>query len=222
MADRRSAWPPPSPPAVAARVRRRTSPDSGAKVGGKAGPIAITVADSQFSGRPSNLPLAEFKRQVETLSGGSMTVTILTNASPERQSAELRRTDHRQGQERHVRDGRRPGPRLVGGRRDQHERRCRRHCSCESDQHMAAIVNDAELAADLFSGLDAIGVTGLTLFPESLRHLFSFGDADPDNLATSKDGPIRAISSLETKAIDRGPRRNGCGSVRCRVPAGRR
>ena len=57
-----------------------SSADLGAKAGGKPGPIAITVADSQPTGRPSNLPLPEFKRQVETLSGGSMTVTILTGA----------------------------------------------------------------------------------------------------------------------------------------------
>ena len=43
-----------------------TSADTGAMVGGKPGPIAITVADSQSNGKPSNLPLAEFKRQVET------------------------------------------------------------------------------------------------------------------------------------------------------------
>ena len=58
-----------------------TSSDPGAKAGGKSGPIAITVADSQPSGRPSNLPLAEFKRQVEKLSDGTMTVTILAEAS---------------------------------------------------------------------------------------------------------------------------------------------
>ena len=50
-----------------------SSADPGAKVGGRPGPITITVADSQPTDRPSNLPLAEFKRQVETLSGGSMT-----------------------------------------------------------------------------------------------------------------------------------------------------
>ena len=60
-----------------------TSPDPGVKAGGKAGLIAITIADSQPHGKPSNLPLAEFKRQVEKLSGGSITVTILTDASPD-------------------------------------------------------------------------------------------------------------------------------------------
>ena len=45
------------------------SSEPGAKAGGRPGPIAITVADSQFPDKPSNLPLAEFERQVETLSG---------------------------------------------------------------------------------------------------------------------------------------------------------
>jgi TRAP-type C4-dicarboxylate transport system substrate-binding protein len=70
----------------------------------------------------------------------------------------------------------------------------------ESDEHVAAVVNDPAIARDLFSGLDGSGVTGLTLFPESLRHLFSFG---PPMLSPAdvKGKTIRAISSLETSAI---------------------
>ena len=63
-----------SPPAA-------PSIDPGGKAGEKAAPIAITVADSQWGGRPSNLPLDEFERQVESDSAGAMTVDIVTNAS---------------------------------------------------------------------------------------------------------------------------------------------
>src|SRR4051794_6205115 len=57
--------------------------DPGAKGGGKPGPIAIRIADSQHRGRPSNLPLDELKRFVEAESAGAITVEIVTNASPD-------------------------------------------------------------------------------------------------------------------------------------------
>jgi hypothetical protein len=44
----------------------------------------------------------------------------------------------------------------------------------QSDQQMNAIAHDASLVQQLFGGLDNVGVHGLTMFPESLRHLFSF------------------------------------------------
>ena len=70
----------------------------------------------------------------------------------------------------------------------------------ESDEHVAALVNDAAITTDLFSGFDGSGVTGLTLFPESLRHLFSFGE--PILTPADVQGrTIRAISSLETTAL---------------------
>ena len=70
----------------------------------------------------------------------------------------------------------------------------------ESDEHVAAVVNDAAITKDLFSGFDGSGVTGLTLFPESLRHLFSFGEPMLTP-ADVKGRTIRAISSIETTAI---------------------
>ena len=51
-------------------------------------------------------------------------------------------------------------------------------------------------------------MTGLTLFPESLRHLFSFGEPMLTP-ADVKGRTIRAISSLETHGDHRGPRRHG-------------
>ena len=105
------------------------SSDPGAKIGGKPGPIAITVADSQPPGKPSNLPLAEFERQVETLSGGSMTVTILTQAVDDVTPVPTRPSST--GQERHVPDGRRPGPGLVRRPGSRASRRSRRR-SCSS------------------------------------------------------------------------------------------
>jgi TRAP-type C4-dicarboxylate transport system substrate-binding protein len=70
----------------------------------------------------------------------------------------------------------------------------------ESDEHVAAVVNDPAITTDLLTGFDGSGVNGLTMFPESLRHLFSFGQ--PMLTPADVQGrTIRAISSLETTAM---------------------
>jgi TRAP-type C4-dicarboxylate transport system substrate-binding protein len=176
-----------------------TSSDPGAKVGGKAGPIAITVADSQPNSKPSNLPLAEFKRQIEQLSGGSMTVTIVTNASPDADPP---------GSDGPIIDKVKSGAfqmavvpaRAWSAAGVTSLKALQAPFLFESDEHVAAVVNDAAITKDLFSGFEGSGVTGLTLFPESLRHLFSFG---PPILSPAdvKGKTIRAISSLETTAL---------------------
>ena len=175
-----------------------TSSDPGAKAGGRSGPIAITVADSQPSGKPSNLPLAEFKRQVEKLSGGAMTVTILTDASPDADPP---------GSDGPVIDKVKSGvfqmavipARAWSAAGVTSLKALQAPFLFDSDEHVAATVNDPAITTDLFSGLDGSGVTGLTLFPESLRHLFSFGGP---MLAPAdvKGRTIRAISSQETTA----------------------
>ncbi len=176
-----------------------TSSDPGAKAGGKSGPLAITVADSQPNGRPSNLPLVEFKRQVERLSGGTMTVTILTDASPDADPP---------GSDGPIIDKVKNGAfqmavvpaRAWSAAGVTSLKALQAPFLFVSDVHVAATVNDAAITTDLFSGLDGSGVTGLTLFPESLRHLFSFGE--PILTPADVQGrTIRAISSPETTAL---------------------
>ena len=174
------------------------SGDNGAKAGGRPGPIAITIADSQPAGRPSNLPLSEFKRQVEQLSGGSITVSIATGAAD----------DAVPGADAVIIDRVKAGTfqmavvpaRAWSAAGVTSLRALQAPFLFDSDEDVAAVVDDADLARDLLSGLEGSGVTGLTLFPESLRHLFSFGDPmlSPGDV---KGRTIRAVSSLETTAI---------------------
>ena len=173
--------------------------DPGGKAGDKPGPIAITVADSQPPNKPSNLPLAEFKRQVETLSGGTMTVTILTGATadadpPGSDGAVIERLKSGMFQMAVV------PARAWSAAGVTSLKALQAPFLFESDEHVAAVVNDPAITKDLLSGLDNSGVTGLTLFPESLRHLFSFGQP----MLTPADvrgKTIRAISSIDTTAI---------------------
>jgi TRAP-type C4-dicarboxylate transport system substrate-binding protein len=171
------------------------SSDPGIKAGGKAGPIAITVADSQPYNRPSNLPLAEFKRQVEQLSGGSMTVTVLAQAVDDYSDAAVIDKVKQGTFQMAVVPARAWSDAGVTSLKA-----LQAPFLFESDEHVAAVVNDAAITKDLFTGFEGSGVTGLTLFPESLRHLLSFG---PPMLtpADVKGKTIRAISSVETTAI---------------------
>jgi TRAP-type C4-dicarboxylate transport system substrate-binding protein len=184
--------------ACAGASGRAMSSDPGAKAGGKSGPIAITVADSQASGKPSNLPLAEFKRLVEKLSGGTMSVTILTHASldadpPDSDGPVIDKVKSGAFQMAVI------PARAWSEAGVTSMKALQAPFLFESDEHVAATVNDASITSDLFSGLDGSGVTGLTLFPESLRHLFSFGEPILAP-ADVKGRTIRAVSSQETTA----------------------
>ena len=175
------------------------STDQRGKAGGHAGPIAITVADSQFQGRPSNLPLDELKRQIESQSAGAMKVEILYEASAD---ADPPYSDGP------VVDKVRSGdfqmavvPARAWSAKDVTSMRAlQAPFLFQSDGHVAAALRDRLITRDLLSGLEGTGVTGLTLFPESLRHLFSYREP----LLTPADvrgKTFQAIASLETTAI---------------------
>jgi TRAP-type C4-dicarboxylate transport system substrate-binding protein len=173
--------------------------DAGIKVGGKPGPVSITIADSQPVGRPSNLPLGEFKAQVEKLSGGSMTVTILAEASldadpPDSDGPIIDRVKSGTYQMAVV------PARAWSAVGVTSLKALQTPFLIESQEHVNAVVNDAAISKDLMSGLESSGVTGLTLFPESLRHFFSFSEPILTP-ADVKGRQVRAISSLDTTAL---------------------
>ena len=156
------------------RLGRSGSSDAaGAKTGGPAGTLTITVADSQPAGHPSNLPLDEFARQVHSLSNGSMTVKVLTEASADAPVP---------GSDEPVIEKLRAGgfemavvpARAWSTAGVTSLRALQTPFLVQSDAQVDAIVRDDALVSDLFAGVGAVGVRGLTMFPESLRHLFSF------------------------------------------------
>ena len=135
--------------------------------------VVIEIADSQEQGSPSNLPLAEFKTQVESLSGGTMTVVVHVDASAD---------DALPGSDGPIVDKVRSGAfQMAVVPASQWSasgvttlQALQAPFLVESDEHVAAIVNDDAISQKMLGGLSAVGVTGLTLFPWSLRHFFSF------------------------------------------------
>ena len=144
------------------------------KAGGKTGPtIVITIADSQDPGDPSTPMLDAFASDVERLSNGSMSVKVAYDASAVGTNAGGDQPIIEQ-----LRSGQFPMAvvparawSLVGVSSMQ---ALQAPFLVQSDQQMNAIAHDASLVQQLFAGLDSVGVHGLTMFPESLRHLFSF------------------------------------------------
>ena len=69
----------------------------------------------------------------------------------------------------------------------------------DSDALVSEIVT-TEIAGELLAGLDEIGITGLALLPEDLRHVFAFGEPllSPDDFAGTT---IRAPHSATTWAL---------------------
>ena len=159
-------------------------------------PVEIAVADSQPAGQPSNLPLSEFERQVESLSDGAISVSIRTDAADPRNSDAA------------IIEGVQDGTfqmavvpaRAWSGAGVTSLKALQAPFLMESERHVTAVVNDAAISDQALAGFEAAGVVGLTLFPESLRHFFSFSDPilRPEDV---KGRQVRAITSLETTAL---------------------
>lgn len=172
--------------------------DPGSKAGGQAAPITITVADSQPPQRPSNLPLEEFAKQVASLSNGSMTVKIVTNATD----------DTSPGDDTAVIDRVKAGlfemavvPARAWSTADVSSMRpLQAPFLVQSEEQINAVVRDQAIVTSLFAGLETVGVHGLTMYPESLRHLFSYTSPilTPDDV---KGRQIRYTSSAEVATI---------------------
>ena len=173
--------------------------DAASKAGGAAAPISITVADSQALNRPSNLPLGEFSSQVASLSNGSMKVTVVYKASADAPVP---------GSDAPIIDKLRAGGfqmAVVPARAwttagVSSMRALQAPFLVQSEEQMTAIVRDESLVSSMLAGLDDVGVHGLTMFPESLRHFFSF-TSPILKPADVKGRQIRYVSSPDVATL---------------------
>ena len=111
-----------------------------------------------------------------------------------------READHREGRERHLPTGSRPCARSWSTVDVKSLSALQAPFLIESDEHVTSIVRDPAVTEQAFGGLEAVGVTGLTLFPSELRHFFSFTDPilAPADL---KGRRIRVFSSPDTSEL---------------------
>jgi TRAP-type C4-dicarboxylate transport system substrate-binding protein len=168
--------------------------DPALKAGGDAAPRTITIADSQSADKPSALALAQFAAQVEAQSNGSITVESALEYGSGTDEAVIEA----------VRDGdvqmAMVPARAWSTAGVDSMRVLQAPFLVQSEAHADAIARDPAIVEDLFAGLDELGVHGVTMLPEALRHLFSYTSPilTPDDV---EGRHIRYLASEEVATI---------------------
>lgn len=197
---------------MAALVAGCAAPENGAlgqKAGGPVPPLSVTLADSAPPGKPTNLAAADFARVVGSLTNGAITVTVQDSASRGGPGDDAPIIAD-------VRDGTFQLAMVPTRAWAEHGTGSMRALQLPfevlSSQHMAAIVRADDVTSTALSGLAAEGVHGLSVFPESLRMLMSFGDPFTHvsslvglqiaTLADDLDPVVRALGAQDTAQDD--------------------
>jgi TRAP-type C4-dicarboxylate transport system substrate-binding protein len=183
---------------VAAMVLAACSSGSGGdKAGGDADRITLRIGTDDGPGRPAADQIDEFARRVEELSEGRIRIEPVWHAAGEGVD------DWDQAVARLVVAGDLDMGMIPARAWDTEGvlslRALQAPFLVTSDELVARIVT-SDPADEMLSGLEPIGITGLVLLPEGLRHVFAFGDPllSP---ADFKGKQIRAGRSEMTSAV---------------------
>lgn len=151
-----------------------TAAEGGTKAGGGATPVTLRMGTDDIPGRLAADQLDEFARQVAELSGGKLVIEPAWGAAGDTGGDDWDQKVARMVVAGELEMGMIPtrawdtegvtslrplnAPFLIG-----------------SDE-LAAAVATSDAASTMLAGLGTVGVTGLALLPEGLRHLFAFSD----------------------------------------------
>ena len=146
----------------------------GTKAGGQAAPVILRIGTDDSPGRPAAAQIGEFVRQVEELSDGGVRIEPEWNALGDSGDDDWDQKVARMVVAGEVDMG------LIPTRAWDTEgvtslRALNAPFLITSDE-LAAEVASSELAATMLADLATVGVTGLALWPEGLRHVFGFAD----------------------------------------------
>jgi TRAP-type C4-dicarboxylate transport system substrate-binding protein len=188
--------------ALAASLVACTELPEDATRSGDAPPRVLTMGTNDPEGRPSSLQVVEFARLVESLSGGSLRIEPRYTAA----GRDIDNWDQAVAgmvMEGDVDLG------MIPARAWDTEgvttlRALHAPLLVTSDAHMDAVVRDDGLAGELLAGLEEVGVTGLGLVPEAIRHLLvSDGESSEGSAVEllAAGGEVRAPWSETTWAF---------------------
>ena len=148
----------------------------GTRAGGEPPPITLRMGTDDPAGRPASNQIEQFAREVELRSDGRLRIL------PVFQAAGMNQSDWDQKVARLVVSGELDMGMVPARAWDTDGVTTLRPLNApfliDSDERLEAIVSDDDLSGDLMAGLDSVGVTGLALLPEGLRHLFMFDRQD--------------------------------------------
>jgi|Tabmets5t2r1_1033131.scaffolds.fasta_scaffold00449_4 TRAP-type C4-dicarboxylate transport system substrate-binding protein len=170
----------------------------GDKAGGDPAPVTLRIGTDDGPERPGAAQVDQFARQVRELSNGRIRIEPVWYAAGKKNPHDWDQVVARKVVRGEFDMG------LIPARAWDTEgvttlRALHAPFLVTSDQLLGQVVK-GELASDMLAGLDGIGVTGLALLPEGLRHVFGFGD--PPLEAADFDGMVvRVPTSRTTYAV---------------------
>ncbi|MEV6489220.1 hypothetical protein AB0M20_11415 [Actinoplanes sp. NPDC051633] len=164
---------------IAVAVTAMVMPASGctdkaeSKAGGSSPPITLQVGTNDEPGAPAARAIDEFARQVQARSHGQLTVQPVWEASDGNQGVGWDQAVARRVASGDLEMG------MIPARAWDTEKvtslRALQAPFLVNTEGLAKQVVTADLAGKMLAGLDQIGITGLSLVPESTRLIFSFG-----------------------------------------------
>ena len=141
------------------------------KAGGEDAPVTLRLGTEGPQGRPEGNQMEEFARQVQQLSGGGVTIELAWEAA-DTATGEVPPAG-RPGRGRHG-AGRRAGhghdPGRAWDRMGVPTLQALTAPFLVTSNELTERVTGGEFAEDMLAGLDEIGITGLALMPDALRH----------------------------------------------------
>jgi TRAP-type C4-dicarboxylate transport system substrate-binding protein len=172
------------------------------KAGEGSAPVTLRIGTEGGQGRPESDQIEEFARRVAALSGGGVTIEPVWEAARP-SSGEATPGGADQAVAEMVQDGELDMAMIPARAWDSLGVPTFRALTAPflvDSRELTAEATAGELADEMLGGLSEIGLTGLALFPDQLRHLFSFGEpilAPADVAGTT----IRALPSNTTYAV---------------------
>lgn len=142
------------------------------KAGGDAAPVTLRIGTDDEPGRPAADAIEEFARQVEAISDGQLLI------EPVWQAVGPEQDDWDQAVARLIVDGDLDMGMIPARAWDTEGVSSLRALQAPflvTSEELVEQVVTADIAEEMLSGLDEIGITGLALVPEGLRQVFSFG-----------------------------------------------
>jgi C4-dicarboxylate-binding protein DctP len=184
------------------------------KAGGASAPLTLRLGTEGSQGRPEADQIEEFARQVEQLSGGDVTIEPVWEAG-RMVDGEATPGGVDQAVAVMVQDGELDMGMIPARAWDTMGVSSMQALTAPflvTTNELTAGVTGDDFAEDMLAGLDDIGITGLALFPDALRHLFAFGDpilapadvADKKIRALPSDATYALIEALGAEAVDVG------------------
>jgi len=184
-----------APPATSAPAPAATADKGGGNVGGT---VTLRLGTEDDEGRPGADQIRRFAEEVNGLSGGRIVIEPVWDANGENNQAGWDQVVARMAVAGEL------DMALIPARAWDTEgvsslRALHAPFLVTSDELAATLAMDA-MADEMLAGLDGIGVKGLALIPETLRHLIVYSDL-PESVADFSGMAVRSPRSQATWAL---------------------